>query len=112
MFENNQPGKKPLIFYIIIAASIIMLLNAFVFPALLQRQVVTVSYSDFLSMTDAGKIKEVQLDQSSNQIIFIAANEDGQDGIYKTAVFPDEGLRERLEAAGVTFSAMIPTQGR
>ncbi len=87
-----------------------MLLNAFVFPVLLQRQVVTVGYSDFLTMVDKGQVKEVQLDQNSEQMIFLATNEEGQEIICKTAVFPDDSLRQRLETAGVTFSAMIPTQ--
>ncbi|MBQ6289797.1 MAG: ATP-dependent zinc metalloprotease FtsH, partial [Clostridia bacterium] len=39
-----------------------------------------------------------------------AKGKDGQDGIYKTAVFPDNSLRQRLEDAGVSFSAQIPTQ--
>ena len=107
---NKSKARKPLIFYIIIAALIIMLLNAFVFPVLLQRQVVTVGYSDFLTMVDKGQVKEVQLDQDSEQMIFLATNEEGQEIMCKTAVFPDDSLRQRLETAGVTFSAMIPTQ--
>ena len=107
---NKSKARKPLIFYIIIAALIIMLLNAFVFPVLLQRQVVTVGYSDFLTMVDKGQVKEVQLDQNSEQMIFLATNEEGQEIMCKAAVFPDDSLRQRLETAGVTFSAMIPTQ--
>lgn len=108
--QKNNPSRKPLIYYIIIAASIIMLLNAFVFPTLLARQVQEVGYSEFLKMVYGGRITEVSLDQNSSQLIFLAKDEAGQEGIYKTAVFPDDSLRERLESAGVTFSAMIPTQ--
>ena len=110
MLDNKGSNERPLIYYIIIAASIIMLLNAFVFPALLQRQVMTVGYSDFLAMVDKGQVKEVQLDQNSEQMIFLAVDAEGEEMVCKTAVFPDDSLRQRLEAAGVSFSAMIPTQ--
>ena len=50
------------------------------------------------------------MDENGEQLIFIAKGKDGQDGIYKTAVFPDNSLRQRLEDAGVSFSAQIPTQ--
>ena len=110
MLDNKGSNERPLIYYIIIAASIIMLLNAFVFPALLQRQVMTVGYSDFLAMVDKGQVKEVQLDQNSEQMIFLAVDDEGEEMVCKTAVFPDDSLRQRLEEAGVSFSAMIPTQ--
>ena len=110
MIENKTPNRKPLIYYIVIVSAVIMLLNAFVFPALLQRQVQPVGYSDFLKMVDDGQVKEVQLDQDSEQLIFLAENDEGQEAVYKTAVFPDDSLRARLEEAGVSFSAQIPTQ--
>ena len=110
MIENKSPNRKPLIYYVVIVSAVIMLLNAFVFPALLQRQVQPVSYSDFLKMVDDGQVKEVQLDQDSEQLIFLAENDEGREAVYKTAVFPDDSLRARLEEAGVSFSAQIPTQ--
>lgn len=110
MIKDSNQNKKPLIYYMAIAVMAIMLLNAFVFPMLLQRQVQEVGYSDFLKMVDAKQVSEVSMDENGEQMIFIAKGEDGQDGIYKTAVFPDDSLRQRLEDAGVSFSAQIPTQ--
>ena len=101
MINDPSQNKKPLIFYMAVAVIVIILLNAFVFPMLLQRQVQEVGYSDFLKMVDSKQV---------SQLIFIAKGKDGQDGIYKTAVFPDNSLRQRLEDAGVSFSAQIPTQ--
>ena len=72
MLDNNKRSCKPLIYYVLIAGAIIMLLNAFVFPALLQRQVQPVGYSDFLKMVDAGQVTEVQLDENDRQLIFLA----------------------------------------
>ena len=52
--KNNGNGAKQrsLIYYVIFASVIIMLLNALVFPSLLQAQVTEVSYSKFLEMVD------------------------------------------------------------
>ena len=109
MINDPSQNKKPLIFYMAVAVIVIMLLNAFVFPMLLQRQVQEVGYSDFLKMVDSKQVSEVSMDENGEQLIFIAKGKDGQDGIYKTAVFPDNSLRQRLEDAGVSFSAQIPT---
>ena len=49
MIKDSNQNKKPLIFYMAVAVIVIMLLNAFVFPMLLQRQVQEVGYSDFRS---------------------------------------------------------------
>ena len=110
MIKDSNQNKKPLIFYTAVAVIVIMLLNAFVFPMLLQRQVQEVGYSDFLKMVDSKQVSEVSMDEDGEQLIFIAKSKDGQDGIYKTAVFPDNSLRQRLEDAGVSFSAQIPTR--
>ena len=110
MIDKNPETRKPLVYYILIAAAIILFLNAFVFPALLARRVQEVGYSDFLKWVDDGRVSQVSLDQAGEQIVFLAADEAGREQIYKTAVFPDDGLRARLEKAGVKFSAQIPTQ--
>ena len=110
MINDPNQNKKPLIFYMAVAVIVIMLLNAFVFPMLLQRQVQEVGYSDFLKMVDSKQVSEVSMDENGEQLIFITKGKDGQDSICKTAVFPDSSLRQRLEDAGVSFSAQIPTQ--
>ncbi|MBR2823712.1 MAG: ATP-dependent zinc metalloprotease FtsH [Clostridia bacterium] len=113
MFDNNddhQAQRKPLMFYVLIAMTVILLLNTFVFPMIMTRQVQVVGYSDFLTWIDQGKVKEVSLSQQSDQIIFVAADDQGQEQLYKTAVFPDDGLITRLQQAEVRFSAEIPTQ--
>ena len=110
MFRDSNQNKKPLIYYMAVAISVIMLLNAFVFPMLLQRQVQEIGYSDFLKMVDEKQVSEVSMDENGEQLIFFAKDKNGQEGIYKTAVFPDDSLRQRLEDAGVSFSAQIPTQ--
>ena len=110
MIKSDQPSKKPLVYYALLAGLVLLLLNALVFPALLQRQVENVDYSDFLKMIDAGKVKEVALEQYSEQIVFVAEGENGREITCKTGVFPDDNLRQRLEDAGVKFTSTIPTQ--
>ena len=108
--DGNNPTRKPLIFYMMIAVGLLLLLNTFFFPMMLSRQIEEISYSDFLTWVDEKKVTEVSLVQAENQIIFTAKNANGQEGLYKTAMFPDDGLRERLEKAGIKFSAQIPTR--
>ncbi len=113
MLENNHDdhgNRKPLIFYMVIVTTILLLLNAFVIPLMLARQVQAIGYSDFLKWVEEGRVSEVSLSQESDQIVFVAKNDEGQEELYKTALFPDDGLIERLRQAGVRFSAEIPTQ--
>ena len=110
MIQSDKPSKKPLIYYYVIAMIVLMILNAVLFPSLLSRRVQEVGYSDFLKMVDEGKVKEVSLEEDAEQIVFIAVNDENNENIYKTGAFPDTGLRERLENAGVKFASVIPTQ--
>jgi len=107
--NNNLPkNSKPMIYYTLATVIILMLLNTFVFPSLLQPQVIEVGYSDFLDMIDRGVVTEVAIEDA--QITFIAPGEDNATQYYKTGVFPDDGLLDRLRQANVTFLAVIPTQ--
>ena len=108
--EPPKSPRKPLIYYYVIVMLVIMVLNAVLFPSLLQRQVQEVSYSAFLAMVDEGKVTEVAVEEEERQILFIAKNDKDKDVVYKTGIFPDEGLRQRLEDARVEFAAEIPTQ--
>ena len=59
---KDQPPKvpkKPLIFYYIIALIVVMLLNALLFPSMLSEQVTQVSFDQFLSMVDEGRVSQV-----------------------------------------------------
>ena len=106
----QKPSKKPLIYYCIVASIMLLLLNAFVFPVLLENAVREVGYDEFLAMLDGGKITEVARDDAESMITFIAADEDGRERYYKTGLWPDDGLTERLRKANVKFEASIPTQ--
>ena len=108
--QEQKPSKKPLIYYIVVASLILLLLNTFVFPPLLEVQVREVGYDEFLSMVDSGSVTEVARSDTDQMITFLATDENGKERIYKTGIWPDETLQERLINAGVRFSAEIPTQ--
>ena len=113
MKVEKNPNKKPLIYYCIITMVITLLLNAFLFPRILEAQVTEVTYNDFLDKLDAGKVDEVAIDDS--QIIFTAQGDNGNLAIYKTGRMPDDDLVTRLRAAkglngSVQFASEIPTQ--
>ena len=98
--KNN---KKPFIFYYTIVIVIMILLNMFVFPRVLSPTVKEVGYDTFLTMLDKKEIKQVQVE--NNQIIF----SDNADPVnyYKTGVFNDPDLVNRLQDAGVEFGTEI-----
>ncbi len=98
--KNN---KKPFIFYYTIVIVIMILLNMFVFPRVLSPTVKEVGYDTFLTMLDKKEIQQVQVED--NQIIF----SDNADPVnyYKTGVFNDPDLVNRLQEAGVEFGTEI-----
>ena len=100
MKEVKTP-RKQLVYYWIAAAAVILVLNLFVLPRIQTARVETVDYGTFMTMTEEGKIKEVQIE--SNAIYFT----DGEDKIYRTGLMDDTGLTERLHSAGIKFSSEI-----
>ncbi len=109
MIKQDKPNKKPLYYYYVIAILVVMLLNALLFPSILQSGVKQVGYNTFLEMVDEGIVTQVEMEEENDRILFVT-EEDGRTRYYKTGIFPDEGLRERLEEADVEFGADIPTQ--
>ncbi len=107
--KEHTPSKKPLYYYAIIAMIALLLLNAFVFPSLLQNEVKEVGYNEFLSMVDSGEVNEVSRDETTQTITF-TSEENGETKYYKTGIWPDDTLVTRLDEAGVEFTASIPTQ--
>ena len=107
------PPKKPLIFYYIIAMIVVMLLNALLFPSVLERQVTEVPYNEFLDMVDEGHVTEVALSEADEQLVFIAGEDENSLRIYKTGIWPDDGqrlLQQLRSDPNIDFSAEIPTQ--
>ena len=65
--KNN---KKPFIFYYAVVVLIMILLNLFLFPRMLTPAIHEVGYDTFLSMLEDKQVKEVQIAEEENKIIF------------------------------------------
>ena len=113
--EPTQDKHKPrrnILYYYVITLLILILLNALLFPSVMQRQVTEVGYNDFLDMVDNGQVQQIAYEADNEQIVFIAKDDDGNEEVYKTGIFPDYKLVERLEAAPnkIEYINEIPTQ--
>ena len=109
--DKHRPRRNILVYYAI-TLLILILLNALLFPQMLQRQVIEVGYNDFLDMIEAGRVEQVAYEEENYQIVFLAKDEDGREEIYKTGIFPDSELINRIEAAPneIEYANEIPTQ--
>jgi len=108
MKEQNNP-RKPIIYFYIATLVIVMLLNAYIFPAVVKQQVTQVDYGTFLTQIDKGKVKSVEI--QDNQIAFTAIDEAGKENIYVTGKVNDPELVNRLLAADIEdFSQVIPRE--
>ena len=106
---EHTPSKRPIYYYAILAMIALLLLNALVFPELMQNQVKEVGYNEFLTMVDKGSVKDVSRDETTQTITF-TTEENGKTLYYKTGIWPDDTLASKLKTAGVEFAASIPTQ--
>ena len=104
-YDNGRKPRKSSVTYWAIAIGIFVLLNIFVFPAILNASVKEVPYSEFLQMLDKGDIGTVSVE--SNQINFSNKTESQ---LYKTGVMDDPNLVNRLQASGAKFSSPIIRQ--
>ena len=108
--KGQKSPKRPLIFYYAVTLIVLMLLNWLFFPSLLSRQVTEVGYDELVSMVDDGKVETVSYDSQDHEIVFEAKDDKGKTALYKTGIFPDDALVDRLLKGSVKFAAEIPTQ--
>ena len=101
MNEVRKP-KKSLVVYYMITIGIVLALNMFVLPALMQPQVVEVDYGTFMTMTENREIGAVHVQY--NQIVF--TDKEGT-SYFKTGLMDDPQLVERLHASGAMFATEI-----
>lgn len=105
--NDFKSPKKPLIFYYIITLIVVLLLNTFVVPTLLERQVKEVDYSTFLNMVANKEVSEVEV--TDTYIAFLPSDQKDL-AIYKTGRMDDPDLVDRLLAKEVHFSKVIPKE--
>ena len=107
---TNKPKipKKPIFFYYGIALLIIILLNSFVFPNILEPQITEVDYGTFLNQIEDGQVKEVEIENT--QIKFTTKDAKNKDVTYVTGRADDPDLVERLHSQDVKFAQIIPEE--
>lgn len=105
---NDLNSFKGFFYYMIIILVMTVLLNGLVFPSALKSQVKEVGYNEFLTMVDNGKVAQVEKDDTNGEIVFITKDSNGKQQIYKTGLWDDPDLTERLYSKGVTFDKVIP----
>ncbi len=109
--DDNRNTKKPFVYYYLIVLLVVFLLNAFLFPSMMERTVMEVGYNKFLDLVDQGAVDVVYRDDT--ELMFTLKEEFRQErGVtaYKTGLWPDPDLTQRLRDADVEFSKEIPTQ--
>ena len=101
---NNQ--KKPLYRYYIIILLIIMALNYFVFPSLLNSKIESTNYSTFLNKIEEKQVDTVQIEDTD---IYYTLKDDSNK-TYQTGVMNDADLVNRLDKAGAKFGQVYQQQ--
>ena len=105
---NDLNSIKGFFYYMIMILVMTVLLNGLVFPSALKSQVKEVGYNEFLTMVDNGQVAQVEKDDTNGEIVFITKDSNGKQQIYKTGLWDDPDLTERLYSKGVTFDKVIP----
>ncbi|NLK95364.1 MAG: ATP-dependent zinc metalloprotease FtsH [Clostridiales bacterium] len=103
--KKRNKVKKPLIFYYLVAFVIIIVLNTFVMPAIMETSVKEIDYGTFLNDLNNKEIKEVKIEDDA---IYYSIEKDGKTETFKTGRIEDSNLVDRLYDSGATFSKEIP----
>ena len=105
--KNSDDGnKKPFLYYYIIVLLVVMVLNALVFPSMMERSM-EVPFSEFTAQLDAGNIKEAYVSSDNTEIVYSLKPEEGARPqwsaiTYKTGnMVTEDELEAKLSAAGV-----------
>ena len=112
--SSNNNNRKPYLYYYCIVLLIVMVLNALVFPSVMERSV-EVPFNEFTTQLSEGNVEQVYVNSDYTEILY-TLNEDknkpwsvvtDKTGNMTTA----DDLVNRLESAGVqNYSREIPTQ--
>ena len=100
--DDKKQQKKPILYYYAVVTVILMMLNLFVIPQMQQSKIVDANYSTFVEQTEDGKVDKVQKEE--NCYLYTLKDDET---IYRTGLFDDPHLLERLSENDVTFTASI-----
>lgn len=112
--SSGQGPKKPFIYYYVIVMVVMILFNALTVPWIQSKSVIEVPYSSFLEMVDSGKVQAVAKTETEIQFKADSGKTDWNGEkvytTYKTGLWPDDTLTERLLSHDVQFEKAIVEQ--
>ena len=114
--DGPKNPRKTVIYFYVIGLILLLLFNALVVPKMLGRQIVEVTYNQFIQDLDAGKISAVEENAQESSITYSVVNDKGRKVICRTALIQDPGRTDRLlsatgpEGKPVQFGGVIPTK--
>ena len=103
--NNKKDNKKPPIYaWYMIGALLILLIQFFLAPMIMDREITEVSYDKFITMLSEGKVKKVQ--EQPNQLRF-STEENKTEKQYKVGKWSDPNITERVLKAEAQFGTEI-----
>ena len=101
--QDKKPERTAAFTYVIIVVIIMLLINAFILPAIVRRNIRDVDYSTFLNMVGNKEISTAEI--NSDYIYF--SDKATPENFYRTATFNDPELVNRLQASGCEFGTVV-----
>lgn len=106
--DGNKAPKKSFLYYYGLVMLVLMLLNIFIFPSLMDRTE-QVRYDQFVEELNKKNVDEVYV-TTNGEIVYTLKDSKWKIN-YKTGSFPGDDLQQRISDAGVVkYSSEIPTQ--
>lgn len=115
--DDNNSGKnknKSFMYYYGIVLILMVIFNALTVPWIQSKSMTEVPYSTFLEMVDQGKVQAVAKTETEIQFKSDTGKKDWEGKpvlqVYKTGLWPDETLTERLVSHNIQFEKAIVAQ--
>lgn len=105
--DQNKPPKRSFLYYYGIVMLVLLLLNIFVFPSVMDKTVEG-RYDEFLASLNAGEVDEVYV--TTNNEVMYTLKGDSRGAVHKTGLMPGDNITERLAGTDARFSSEIQTQ--
>ena len=105
--DQNKPPKRSFLYYYGIVMLVLLLLNIFVFPSVMDKTVEG-RYDEFLTSLNAGEVDEVYV--TTNDEVMYTLKGDSRGAVHKTGLMPGDNITERLAGTDARFSSEIQTQ--
>ena len=108
---TDESPKKPLehkskrVNWFFITITFVLILNIFLMPILEKNRYENVDYGTFLSMIESGSIEKAQVESD-----YIYFEDKSTDLTYRTFIFNDPDIVNRLYDSNVSFEAVAPVQ--